>query len=265
MTDSAAIASTLEALGWCVTIPHTIDQVLGIHAERTTGHRPMRHGMTNDEILSTLVNNGGGGGKGGHSDPTARAALWGEPDAIDDDETAGTIRGAVATCHETAIEIGHLCGTTSPPPPDPTLTTRIATTITIVHRWAPIAPTVQLAPDELSHMDWLIRDVLAETATWLKAKAEGIWLEHKGERLLVAEQKPLAPCACCSEWGYRDHAVPSSDLCEVCKRFRDEHKCWPTKSIRDDRAMGRKRVTPGQLAEAKAAKRSNNRKAASHG
>ena len=260
MTDSAVIASTLEALGWCVTIPHTIDQVLGIHAERTPPRR-FALGLSNDQILQAMRAQEGGRTAVEWSDPTGDAALWGEPDAIDDDETAGTIRGAVATCHETAIEIGHLCGTTSPPPPDPTLTTRIAATITNVHRWAPIVPTVQLAPDDLSHMGWLIRDVLAETATWLKAKAEGIWLEHKGERLLVAEQKPLAPCACCSEWGYRDLAVPSSDLCEVCKRFRDEHKCWPTKSIRDDRAMGRKRVTPGQLAEAKAAKRSNNRKA----
>lgn len=70
------------------------------------------------------------------------------------------------------------------------------------------------------------------------------------------EPKPMRLCRCCGPMGYHEPATANSDLCEVCKRFRDEHKCWPTKSIRDDRAMGRKRVTPGQLAEAKAAKRS---------
>lgn len=67
--------------------------------------------------------------------------------------------------------------------------------------------------------------------------------------------KPVRYCRCCGPMGYRDPAMANSDLCEVCKRFQEEHKCWPTKSIRDDRAMGRKRVTPGQLAEAKAQRR----------
>lgn len=67
--------------------------------------------------------------------------------------------------------------------------------------------------------------------------------------------KPLRYCRCCEPWGYRELALAKSDLCEVCEAFRFEHKCWPTKSIRDDRAMGRKRVRPGQLAEAKAQRR----------
>ena len=67
--------------------------------------------------------------------------------------------------------------------------------------------------------------------------------------------KPLRLCKCCEPMGYHEPALPTSDLCEVCKAFQMEHKCWPTKSIRDDRAMGRKRVRPGQLAEAKAARK----------
>ena len=71
--------------------------------------------------------------------------------------------------------------------------------------------------------------------------------------------KPLRFCCCCGPMGYHELALPTSDLCEVCKAFRDEHKCWPTKSIRDDRAMGRRRAGPGQLAEAKAARKAVNR------
>ena len=254
MTDSAAIASTLEALGWCVTIPHTIDQVLGIHAERTTPRR-FALGLSNDQILQAMRAQEGGRTAVEWSDPTGDAALWGEPDAIDDDETAGTIRGAVATCHETAIEIGHLCGTTSPPPPDPTLTTRISATITNVHRWAPIVPTVQLAPDELAHMDWLIRDVLAETATWLKAKAEGIWLEHKGERLLVAEQKPLVSCRIHVAWVKNPpNAAGPKGLCDRCLKFQERHRCEPTEPIVRRWEYGCE-ATPGQIIEAKAAGR----------
>ena len=255
---SSAVAETIEALGWCVTIPHTIDQIIGIYAERTgSSTRRMRHGMTNDEIVASINGiTGGGGGKGGHSDPTARAALWGEPDAVDDDETVGNIRAAVALCWESSEEIAGICGTTTPTP-QPSMTAKAAATISTIHRWAPnLEPTAsELHGDDLAHLDTLVRVNLAETAQWLHDKAKGIWDLHRGETLTPAVQRTLTPCACCSEWGYRDHAVPNSDLCEVCKAFRDEHKCWPTKSIRDDRAMGRKRVRPGQLAEAKAAKR----------
>jgi len=66
------------------------------------------------------------------------------------------------------------------------------------------------------------------------------------------EQPKLTTCACCTEWGYREPVVKRG-LCEVCAAFRADHKCWPTKSIRDDRALGRRRIRQAQLDEAKAA------------
>lgn len=74
--------------------------------------------------------------------------------------------------------------------------------------------------------------------------------------------KPLRLCKCCQPMGYSEPALPTSDLCEVCRAFQMEHKCWPTKSIRDDRAMGRRRVRPSQLIEARAAARPRNRRSA---
>ena len=261
---AAAIAQTVSDLTWCATTPHTVDQVIGIYAERTNHtSRPMRSGMTNDEILSRLTaSTDSGGGKGGHSDPTAMAALWGEPDATDDDDTVATIRAAIALCHETATEISAICANTLlsarwTPPAASTLTAQVATTVAHVHRWTPQLEhtAANLDGDELAHLDTLVRIALAETADWLHAKAFGIWDIHRGETLTPAVQRTITPCACCSQWGYRDHAMPSSDLCEVCAAFRCEHKCWPTKSIRDDRAMGRKRISTAQIDAARKASR----------
>ena len=254
-----SLSSTIEHLDWCVTIHHTIDQVIGIYAERTrTTTRPLRHGMTNDEILSALVNNGGTGGKGGHSDPTARAALWGEPDATDDDETVSTIAASVALCHETAVEIAAICGTPAPPPPDPTLTTRIASTLAHVHRWRPVLETTasNLDGDDLTHLDTLVRVALGETAQWLHHKAEGIWLQHRGERMQVAQQKPIEPCRLHAKWVRNPpHAAPGRELCQQCTDFQERHRCEPTEPIIRRWEYGSP-ATPGQIVEAKASKRS---------
>jgi len=262
---AAAIAETVETLGWCVTIPHTIDQVIGIYAERTaTASRPMRSGMTNDEILSRLTSRtDSGGGKGGHSDPTARAALWGEPEAVDDDETVATIRHAVDLCHRSATEIAGLCGTTTPAPADPTLTTTVATTISTVHRWAPQLEPIaaELHGDDLAHLDQLVRTDLAETATWLHDKAYGIWDMTRGEQLQVAMQRTIVACRVHERWVKNPpNAVGPKDLCARCTKFQERHRCEPTEPIVRRWEYGAE-ATPGQILEAKAAGRKAKRKA----
>ena len=258
-----SVAETIEVLGWCVTIPHTIDQVVGIYAARTTTTtRPMRAGMTNDEIIASISGHGGGG-RSGHSDPTARAALWGEPDAVDDDETVATIRAAVSLCHETAVEIGELCG--QPWHPAKTshgLTGTVATTISRIHRWAPLVePTAgQLHGGQLAHLDTLVRTALAETATWLHDKAFGIWDIHRGETLQAAVQRTIVACRVHERWVKNPpNAVGVKDLCPRCATFQERYRCEPTEPIVRRWDYGSE-ATPGQILEAKAVGRKSKRK-----
>lgn len=260
-----AIAETIETLGWCVAIPHTIDQVIGIYAERTaTTTRPMRSGMTNDEIIASISGGGSSGGKGGHSDPTARAALWGEPDAVDNDETVATIRAAVTLCHETSVEIGELCGAPWPAPDLRIgLTSTVANTISRVHRWAPLLePTADaLHGEQLAHLDTLVRTALAETATWLHDKAFGIWDLYRGETLQAAVQRTIVECRVHAAWvKCPPNAVAGKDLCSRCTTFQERYRCEPTEPIVRRWDYGSE-ATPGQIIEAKAASRKSKRKA----
>ena len=266
---AAAIAQTVSDLTWCATIPHTVDQVIGIYAERTaSSSRPMRSGMTNDEILSRLTaSTDSGGGKGGHSDPTAMAALWGEPDATDDDDTVATIRAAIALCHETATEITAICADTLlsarwTPPAATTLTAQVATTVAHVHRWTPQLEhtAANLDGDELAHLDTLVRIALAETAAWLHAKAFGIWDLHRGETLTPAVQRTLVECRVHAGFtAMPPLAVSEKGLCSQCETFQERHRCEPTEAILRRWDYGQA-ATPGQITEAKAASRKPKRK-----
>lgn len=266
---ASAIAETVETLGWCVTIPHTIDQVIGIYAERTGAtSRPMRSGMTNDEILSRLTSRtDSGGGKGGHSDPTARAALWGEPDAVDDDETVANIRAAVTLCHETAVEIGGICADAlaAPhwrPPAPLTLTQTVSVTVAHIHHWSPSVEhtAANLRGEELAHLDTLVRTALAETATWLHDKAFGIWDLHRGETLQAAVQRTIVECRVHQAWVKNPpNAMPGKDLCTRCVNFQERYRCEPTEPIVRRWDYGSE-ATPGQILEAKAASRRAKRK-----
>jgi hypothetical protein len=264
-----AIAETIDTLGWCVTIPHTIDQVIGIYAERTAHtSRPMRHGMTNDEIIASISGGGSSGGKGGHSDPTARAALWGEPDAVDNDETVATIRAAVTLCHETAVEIGGICADAlaAPhwrPPAPLTLTQTVSVTVAHIHHWSPSVEhtAANLRGEELAHLDTLVRTALAETATWLHDKAFGIWDLYRGETLQAAVQRTIVECRVHAAWvKCPPNAVAGKDLCPRCTTFQERYRCEPTEPIVRRWDYGSE-ATPGQILEAKAASRKSKRKA----
>lgn len=262
-----AVAATIAHLEWCATIPHTIDQIIGIHAERTSATtRPMRHGMTNDEILSTLTSRTGSGGKGGHSDPTARAALWGEPDAPDTDDIA-TVRAAVTRCADAARTIGDTCAATlghAPwrPPAPVGLTGTVTTAIARIHRWAPdLEPTAELLHgSDLAALDALVRTELADTAGWLHDKAEAIWAEHRGEQRQPAVQRPLVACRVHARWvNDPPTAIGAKGLCSRCEEFQDRYSCEPTEAIVRRWDYGAA-ATPGQIAEAKAPKRTGRKR-----
>lgn len=248
--------AAIKHLDWCAQVPHTIDQLVGIYAEKTrTTQRPLRHGMTNDEILSSITQHSGGGGRGGHSDPTAQAALYGEPDAIDDDGTLAEIRGTIEAIGAHALELDDLCAMSvdesvwRPPATDPTLTGQVRDAVSRLHHARPLLDlTAQVHP----HADWLLHEI-AEAACWLHDKTRGIWDQYRGDQLPVAEQKAISECGNCKGHGITGTLATRDGLCDRCARFQSDNKCLPDQRIVRAWDRGSKSIPNGWVIEAKAA------------
>ena len=273
MTRAESLATAHDALAW-FKIPHTVDQVVGVWAESLGEQaRPLtrKHGASNAE-LAERSRSGGGGGKGGHSDPTASAALWGEPDAVDDsDETLGNIDHALAlmgdSCRELDELVSGLRGLEPKRWPDdaPAGTRRqakVATVVAYLHHLAPqFAYAVEADPSQEGHVEWVLREPIAGTAVWLQGKCEAMWHAARGEQLQVAEQKKLTPCSNCGPWRTGNMAVTTTGLCNTCDRFQDNHGALPTEACY--RWWEHSRGTPPRLViEAKAIGKTQRRKRA---
>lgn len=259
MTDSSQhLTAAISDLNWCLTIPHTLDRIIGLWAEHQDRNgRPLaKSRLTNDELVER-ISSGQGSGKGGHSDPTGNAAVLGAPDLGDDaDETISRLTVATLTIWDATRDLtatlGHTVTLTPPKRHD-----RIQATVAQLHRLdVTDADLDALTPDERDHAHWLIADPIAATASWLHTKAESLWLETRGERQQVAPEvgRKMRPCACCTPYGYTEYAVDGSDLCERCDAFRRTYKCKPTRAILQQLVdYGRKRLSTKLIEEAKAA------------
>lgn len=253
-------------LDWCAAVPHTVDAIIGIHAEKTRDQpRPMRHGMTNDEILSSLTSHGGGGGKGGHSDPTAQAALHGEPDAVGDDLTLAEVRATIESIGGHAHELDDLCCDSvdeprwRPPSSGSSLTSQIRDATSRLHHARPL---LDRTADVHPHADWLLVEI-AESAAWLHEKCAEIWRASRGEAMPVAVQRERLTCEDCARHGVQsDVADNSRTRCAKCLRFRREYHVAPTADIVRSWDAGRQRLTPGMIAEAKAQARKRTKRSA---
>ena len=247
-TDRAALAPILRGsiacLDWLNTIPHTIDQVIGLHAEATRNQpRKLRHGMTNDEIIAS-ISGGGGGGSSGHADPTAMAALWGEPDAVDDLDL-GAIDAALELCWETAVELDHAGALACDLNPWNPLRQRgragtVQGILAHLHHAIPnLAAAEEVDP---GHVRFLVVTSLDETAAWLKRKAEGIWKGSRGQFAPAAVQRAIVECTNCSDW--RSHTIAvRKGLCEQCAGYQDTYKGLPDEQITRALDYGRKRLS----------------------
>lgn len=270
MTDRLhqALATAISELEW-FAIPHTVDQIVGLYSEALAGQTMRyRHGVSNDEMLEAIRASGSStpGGKGGHSDPTADAALRGEPDAIDDaDGTLGAIDACLALLEDAARRLDHLgadsCGRVRwhPPRAADGRQGRLSMVISRLHHAAPtLDAAAQLDPDLV---DELVRTHIAESAAWLHEKATEIWRASRGEAMPVAVQRAIVECSCCSPWR-KGTIAQARGLCQQCATFQSHHRCLPTEAIvrRWDYGKG---ATPAQVLEAKAASRKRRRSAAS--
>ena len=255
-TTAQILQSSITNLGWFNVTPHRIDQVIGLHAEATR-HQPrmMRHGMTNEEIIAS-ISGGGGGSTSGHADPTATAALWGEPDAVDD-LGLGAIDAALDLILGTAVELDH-AGTDAigqprrNPPLLPGRDGKVQAALGHLHHAQPnLTAAEQVDP---GHIRFLVATSLDETVTWLHDKAVGIWRTSRGDTRPVAEQRNIVECSCCSKWRKGTIAIRKG-LCDQCATFQDAYKARPTESIVRRWEHGHRNATPSQILEAKAPSR----------
>ena len=273
---TTALTAALDDLNWLTTIPHRLGQVVGIYAE-TIAAQPMRfhHGASLDDILDVLRAGGIGPGrsKGDHADPTADAALAGHPAAVDGaDETLGSIDHAVGMIRDAAFDLDATTTMLAGQPLRPhgprrkqTRDEQLMDAVAALHHLRPnLEPAIKADPSSEGHLEWLIRVQLGESASWLRQKAEAIWVASKGERFQVAEQKPLPVCWVCGPWHVHDKSRPKAHpdgggRCVECANFHSNHGVERTEAIWK-RAQYGKGPTPAQMIEARAAGKSKKRK-----
>lgn len=240
MTDRLhrSLAAAIGHLEW-FAIPHTVDQIIGLYSEALAGQTMRyRHGVSNDELLEAIRASGSStpGGKGGHSDPTADAALRGQPDAIDDaDGTLGAIDACLALLEDAARRLDHLgadsCSQVRWHPPQAAggRQGRLSVVIARLHHATPtLDAAAQLDPDLV---DELVRTHIAESAAWLHEKCTEIWRASRGEAMPVAVQRERILCDTCTEHG-RDETPKRGTRCDRCKNFiRTNKGLRPTAKI----------------------------------
>jgi len=261
---SEAITAALESLNW-FKIPHTVDSVIGVYAEATReSTRRLPYGASPTELADVLRSTEGaaGYGKGGHSDPTAHAALMGEPDAVDPDETLPQIDHALGMILAGATEADHLITDAlgrerwNPAPSGLGRQGMVMDAVSRIEHLRPNLETALLAPGvDVAHIDGLVRIDVAETAAWLHTKCVNIWTASRGDHRPAEQSRKLEQCKVCSPWRRNTIAGPSG-LCDQCKDFRYHHKGPPTEAIvRRWEATGSNQTPPGMIIEAKAASR----------
>jgi len=244
------ITESLGHLNWVTTIPHKIDHIVKLQAQRAAAERPrFTHGMSNDDILSSLTSRlNASGGSGGHSDPTATAVLAGYVD--DEYETIGSLHHAVELIADSAAKALDLIGH---PHPFPISWTILQTALSA--QASLILLNEALPPEPSDHVLWLLREPIHGTACWLRETCEAIYTGTRLEDRDQPQQKPLVECVLCSEWRQGTIAA-SRGRCEQCAKFQDNHKCKPTEAIvRRWEATGSSATPPGMILEARATSR----------
>jgi len=260
-----SLARSIGHLDW-FKIPHTLDQVVGIYAEATAELAgTTSRSRSNSEMVEAIraQSLAGGHGKGGHSDPTPAAALRGQPDAVDDDETMGMIDASLADLTEASDALDHLVSDVLGRPRwNPPATARnrqgmVADAASRLHHLSAGLPVAldRMDRDQMRDADSYLLVSVAESAEWLHVKAETIWLSSRGESRPSASQQPgerPRECACCSPWR-KGTIANRGDYCDQCANFRSNHDgALPIEGIVRRWEYG-KGATPALIVEAQAA------------
>ena len=258
---SEAITAALDALGW-FRIPHTVDSVIGVYAEATReSSRRLPYGASPTELADVLrvSESAAGYGKGGHSDPTAHAALRGEPDAVDPDETLPQIDHALGMILAGATEADHLIADAlgrdrwNPKPSELGRQGQVTDAVSRIEHLRPNLETALLAPGvDTAHIDGLVRIDVAETAAWLHTKCVNIWTASRGDHRPAEQSRRHSECTNCKGHGITGTTAQSDDLCAKCSRFQSDNKCLPDQRIVRAWDRGAKSIPNGWVMECKA-------------
>ena len=254
-----AITAALDALAW-FKIPHTVDSCIGVYAEalgEQTRHLP--YGATPTELADVLrASSDGQGGKGGHADPTPAAALRGEPDAADPDETLPQIDHALDMIRDGARAADRLVSDAigaarwNPPPSALGRQGKVMDAVSFIEHLRPNLETAALTPDG-ALIDSLIRIDVAETAQWLHVKCSNIWAASRGEERPAEQSRRHTECTNCRSHGITGTTATAVELCAMCARFQSDNKCLPDQRIVRAWDRGSKSIPNGWVMECKAA------------
>lgn len=256
-----AITATLEHLGW-FKIPRTVDSIIGVYAEATKEQtRSLPYCATPKQLADVLkaASDEGSGGKSGHADPTAEAALMGEPDAVDDDDTLPQIDHALTLILESATTIDRACadalGQERWNPPASTLGRQgsIMDAVSRIEHFRPHLETALLAHGtDVAYLDGLVRLDLADTAAWLHVKCSNIWAASRGEERPAEQSRRHTECTNCRSHGITGTTATTEGLCGHCSRFQSDNKCLPDQRIVRAWDRGSKSIPNGWVMECKA-------------
>ena len=247
MTDAPNLSSAIALVDWLCAPPHTIEMILGIYGEVAAHQgRELPSGLTASELAQWIGNSSAG--TSDRSDPVTREAM-----GTSEDPAVQTVDAAIAQLAGLARDLDdHACTMAGQPLWRPTerkgRTEILRDSTTRLHH----ARSLGLEDHDRCggdlHPMW--ERAYCETASWLHAKALGIWKAAKGETHQVAEQKSLAECSCCGRWRKGTIAAVGG-RCTECDNFKRNVGVLPTEPIVRRWDVG-KAATPGQIMEAKA-------------
>jgi hypothetical protein len=243
-----SLTDALARIDWLCQPPHTLDQIIGIHAEASSRLPALPAFATPTQLARHLDSIAALGSS--HADPTSTGRDKPPPSDLApiDEQVWQLCQTARDLDDHATAEAG-----SSPwrPPGKPvTRTEQLRDATTRIHHARSVGLDSHDCADTL-HFVW--ERAFTECAGWLHLKALGIWHASKGETQQVAEQRTVKGCGACGQWRTGTIAGPSG-LCDQCKDFRYHHKCRPTEAIvRRWEATGKSSTPPGMILEAQAA------------
>lgn len=259
-----AHANATADLTWCRTIPHTTAHALTVLSRLDTMR--YRHGTSNDAIVADLRDRANSVSSG-HADPTASSIDRRQDTDQLPDETSPQITHTVeliaTKAHELACYCAVVCERAQPRAFDPFggVQPLISDALASLYHLRPhLEPAIDAGADE-GHINHLLIAVVAESAGWLRTKTAAILGAAPAAEREPVRQKQVVGCISHARFeemsGRRrfERVDPKyRDCCTDCGRFRQQHRCLPTKAIIDG-WDNRRSPSEGMIAEAKAESR----------
>lgn len=252
MTLHQHASNAAALLDWCSEPPHTIDQIVGLHAECAPTSTGLAAGKNPMQLAAAMERAAAIGSS--YANPTAAGTRRIDPN----DPTVRGIDAAAGLILEAATKIDQRCSTVfglpcAATPRGRTRVDHLRAASSLIHR---NTHHLNDAADHDPHLPVLVRCDLYDTTEWLHRCLLGIWEQYKGDTKPEARQRKIAECGNCTRYRITGTvAVTPDGYCAACARFRSDHKALPCEGMcrEIDRKGDRARATQRWITESKAA------------